>query len=273
MNLDDAKAEALKKLAAFADGVDPVASAKREKMAGTTLQQALEDMLAARRYKASTAEDYKRSLKPLCAWAKRPLAAITGPQITNRYKALAGHSAKARTFRVLRAVWHFAKDRTEAEGAAFPPFPGGALRDARKGWASAPRKRRTVPDAAMPQWKTAILTLRADVFERRTKDAGDGLLFDFGSIRKQWEPTRSICEWSPHDLRRGYITMAHRLGVDEEVARALTGHAIKDAHGGYVVFTADMLRAEAQHIADALDRHRLATASPVVSLVGQRQAA
>jgi integrase len=321
LSLDDAKAQALKHLSDFARGVDPVASEKRSKAATITLQAALEDMLTARQYKASTAADYRRSLLPLSAWMKR----LTGPQIAARYKTLPGHSAKARTFRVLRAVWHFAKDRAEAEGAEFPAFPGGALRDARKGWASAPRRRRTIADADMPQWKRSILGVREDVrdymlilhytgmrsievrnltaadvnlrartvtirdtkthlnielpmvqqlapiFERRLKAANNGPLFSFGNIRKQWGGTRTVCEWSPHDLRRGYVTMAHRLGVDDEISRALTGHAARDAHGGYVVPTADMLRADAQRIADAMDR--LASGRSAVISIIERQAA
>lgn len=294
--LDDAKAQALERLGQLAKGVNPAVTAKRAKVATVTLSAALEDMLSARDYKASTATDYRKSLLPLDAWMNRPIAKLTGPQLAARYKALPGHSAKARTFRVLRAAWHFAADRAVAEGADFPAFPGGALRDARKGWASAPRRRRTIADAVMPAWKRTILELREDVrdyilvllysgmrsieartlntgdvnsgagtfmlrdtktrlnielpivhqllpvFERRIKEAGDGPLFPFGNIRKQWESTRAVCAWSPHDLRRGYVTLAHRLGVDDEISRALTGHAARDAHGGYVVPTADMLR-------------------------------
>lgn len=325
LSLDDAKAQALEHLGKFARGVNPAATEKRAKAATVTLSAALEDMLAARDYKESTADDYRKSLLPLASWMKRPIAKLTGPQLAARYKELPGHSAKARTFRVLRAVWHFAADRAVAEGADFPAFPGGALRDARKGWASAPRRRRTIPDAVMPAWKRSILGLREDVrdymlvllysgvrsieartltaddvnldaqtfilrdtktrlnielpiarqltpvFERRIKAAGDGPLFPTGNIRKQWESTRAVCAWSPHDLRRGYVTLAHRLGVDDEISRALTGHAARDAHGGYVVPTADMLRADAQRIADALDR--LATGRSAVISVVERQAA
>ncbi len=325
LSLDDAKAQALQHLSEFAKGIDPAATEKRGKAATVTLSKALEDMLAARNYKESTAADYRKSLLPLATWMTRPIAKLTGPQLAARYKELPGHSAKARTFRVLRAVWHFAADRAVAEGADFPAFPGGALRDARKGWASAPRRRRTVADAVMFAWKRAILELREDVrdymlvllytgmrsieartlatdnvnldartfmlrdtktrldielpivhqlipiFERRIKAVTEGLLFPFGNIRKQWEPTRAVCAWSPHDLRRGYVTLAHRLGVDDEISRALTGHAARDAHGGYVVPTADMLRADAQRIADALDR--LATGRSAVISVVERQAA
>lgn len=50
-----------------------------------------------------------------------------------------------------------------------------------------------------------------------------------------------------------------------------TGHVSKDAHGDYVVPTADMLRGEAQRIADALDR--LATGRSAVISVIERQVA
>jgi len=323
--LDDAKAQALEHLGQFAKGVDPAVKAKRSQAADVTLSAALEDMLATRDYKASTIVDYRESLTPLDLWMKRPIASLTGKQLAARYNALPGHSGKARIFRVLRAVWHFAADRAAAEGANFPAFPGGALRAVRKNWASAPRKRRTVPDAAMPAWKRAVADVREDVrdyiltllytgmrsiearsltvedvnlgtmivtlrdtkarknielpivrqlapaLERRIKAVAEGLLFPFGDIRKQWKATTAVCPWSYHDLRRGYSTLASRLGVDPDIARALTGHVSKDAHGDYVVPTADMLRGEAQRIADALDR--LATGRSAVISVIERQTA
>jgi hypothetical protein len=62
--------------------------------------------------------------------------------------------------------------------------------------------------------------------------------------------------WSYHDLRRQYVTSAHRIGIDDLIARRLTNHAAPDddAHAGYVILSADALRPHAQKIADWFDR-------------------
>lgn len=68
------------------------------------------------------------------------------------------------------------------------------------------------------------------------------------------KPTLEVCTWSWHDLRRGYVTAAHRSGVDPDIAKTLTNHVLGDVHSGYIVLSADAMRADAQRIADFLDR-------------------
>lgn len=62
-------------------------------------------------------------------------------------------------------------------------------------------------------------------------------------------------EWSPHDLRRGFITTGEAMGVPTAAVRRLTGHVVnqKDAHDGYIDFNADELAPHLQRIADALE--------------------
>jgi integrase len=61
--------------------------------------------------------------------------------------------------------------------------------------------------------------------------------------------------WSPHDLRRTYISAAELSGVPSFVVRRLTNHAIRnaDAHDGYRVANVEDLAPWAQKVADTLE--------------------
>jgi len=94
------------------------------------------------------------------------------------------------------------------------------------------------------------------VLGRRLVAAPRGPIFTQDLSRYWLKATFAVCPWSWHDLRRGYITAAHRAGTDPDVARALTNHIVSagDSHGGYVVLSADAMRKDAQRVADFLDR-------------------
>lgn len=94
----------------------------------------------------------------------------------------------------------------------------------------------------------------APILRRRINAVDEGPLFPFGDVRKS-HATVDATPWSYHDLRRQYVTAAHRCGIDDLIARRLTNHAVRDddAHAGYVVLDADALRPFAQKVADWLD--------------------
>jgi integrase len=55
---------------------------------------------------------------------------------------------------------------------------------------------------------------------------------------------------SPHDLRRGFITVAESIGTPLTVIKALVGHApSRDVTSGYVVLSTDRMREPVQRIA------------------------
>jgi integrase len=63
-------------------------------------------------------------------------------------------------------------------------------------------------------------------------------------------------QWSPHDLRRTYISAAELAGVPSIVVRRLTNHAINssDAHEGYAVAHVEDLAPWSQKVANRLQR-------------------
>jgi integrase len=62
--------------------------------------------------------------------------------------------------------------------------------------------------------------------------------------------------WSPHDLRRTYITTGELGGTPSIICRRLTGHkaGANDAHGGYIISAVEDLAPHAQRIADLLEQ-------------------
>ena len=60
--------------------------------------------------------------------------------------------------------------------------------------------------------------------------------------------------YTPHDLRRTFISVAESLGISREARQLLVNHATpkSDVHGGYVVPELEELRAHMQTIAARL---------------------
>jgi integrase len=305
--LEDARRKAKETIARLANGVDVVAEARAKAARSITLDNALQELLARRDLKPSTVADYIRSVETLVEWRAKPLASITPDMVVRQWGRMPGKTSAARVFRVLRTIWNHAREA----GADIGESPTRALRNVRRSWAQAPRKRRMIPDALLPAWRDAVSTIghegirdlvwfvfytgcrigeaRAltagevdlqagafrfaapkngrqlelpivaqlgDVLKRRVATASRGPIFPQDLSRYWLRPTLEVCEWSWHDLRRGYITAAHRAGTDPEVARALVNHSAPagDSHGGYVILSADSMRADAQRVAGFLDR-------------------
>jgi integrase len=63
-----------------------------------------------------------------------------------------------------------------------------------------------------------------------------------------------VNRYTPHDLRRTFISVAESLGISREARQLLVNHATPktDVHGGYVVPELDRLRAATQQIAARL---------------------
>ncbi|EGV17741.1 tyrosine-type recombinase/integrase [Thiocapsa marina] len=75
-------------------------------------------------------------------------------------------------------------------------------------------------------------------------------------------------EWSPHDLRRTFISVGESIGVPSAAVRRLTNHVVdrRDAHDGHIDFDADDLAPHVQRVADALEGLASGTRGDVVTL-------
>lgn len=66
---------------------------------------------------------------------------------------------------------------------------------------------------------------------------------------------RSGVKFSPHDLRRSFVTIADELEIKSEVVKALVNHKSSDVTEGYTVRSVERLRRATQKITDAILYH------------------
>lgn len=66
---------------------------------------------------------------------------------------------------------------------------------------------------------------------------------------------RSGVKFSPHDLRRSFVTIADELEIKSEVVKALVNHKSSDVTEGYTVRSIERLRRATQRITDAILFH------------------
>lgn len=101
----------------------------------------------------------------------------------------------------------------------------------------------------------AILEARLEVLE----DSPTSPLFRINerNVRKQLMKVVEALgiEWSAHDLRRGFVSMATRLGVPDRIVKRLVNHAEGDVTGRhYIHLSPDALRPHVQVVEDELWR-------------------
>ncbi len=119
---------------------------------------------------------------------------------------------------------------------------------------------KTRQDLELPLAQQAVETLKTLpqdtewVFPAPLKDGTVGPMVP---PSKAIQRHKLICgiEWSPHDLRRGFITVGETIGVPTAAVRRLTGHVVnlRDAHDGYIHFDTEDLKPHIKKIADALE--------------------
>ena len=146
-----------------AKGGNPTETKREAKASAVTLQEVLDQYLAARDLKDSTRADYRRALKETFgAWLPRPLAALTEREVLRVYLER-GKESKARTdnaARVLRAVANFAKATHKRPNGVslFPSNPTDILGEARVRY-DIQRRRTVITAADLPAWWQAVNAL------------------------------------------------------------------------------------------------------------------
>ncbi|MBK7519376.1 MAG: tyrosine-type recombinase/integrase [Gammaproteobacteria bacterium] len=117
------------------------------------------------------------------------------------------------------------------------------------------------------QAKSAIIDLPKDtdwIFPALRRDGEIGPITQVATAIANLKTVSGV-QWSPHDARRGFISMSYKLGMPESISRRLTNHATRtdDAHDGYAQMTSSELAPFAQRIADHLES--MLTGSTVVT--------
>src|SRR5262245_1473801 len=121
LKIEEARDKAATLLNSMRGGTDPKA-----KVSNSTLQEALDDYLAARHsLRPESVRVYRRIEKTLSAWLQTKLAAITPDMVQKRHRELAaqiGEFTANSAMRVLAILYNFKADPT-----TMPPNPVGVL--------------------------------------------------------------------------------------------------------------------------------------------------
>lgn len=152
--VDEARTEAKEHLRNMARGIDPAAVKKAKKAAGITLKKAAENYKADKKtheghpLKQSTKNDIDKHMnKTFSAWKDLPLASITRDMVRSKYKeaAKASTAQANQAFRILRAIYNWTREKSQAgSGAVLPENPVAALKGE---WGHVPSRNTKIPAA------------------------------------------------------------------------------------------------------------------------------
>jgi integrase len=157
LELDEARTQAKERIGELARGAD-LAQELREKIAerlrenvtiGDGLARALGQPLS-----KATIYDYERDSAAI-GWNEKKVSSITAAMIAEKFRDLGAGTSASRAMRSLRRFWNCARELDPT----LPAFPTTELKKQRKSWATPPRKQRTIPDALMPAWRSAIAAI------------------------------------------------------------------------------------------------------------------
>ena len=194
-----ARKEAQRLLGEMTLGKDPLAEKRRAAVKGTTLGQAFQDYLSARKdLKPRTISDYKVCIETsLADWNDVALTTIDKDMIERRHRQLGkrSHARANNTMRVLRAVFNYAMDKYEdGQGRPLVPFNPVDRLSKNRGWYKVERRRTLLKPHELKPWYEATLKLNQET----TRDYLHFLLFT--GLRRS-EASRMT--WNDVDMTEG----------------------------------------------------------------------
>lgn len=155
LTLAEARIEAKAKLSQMAKGVDPVAVKKQEKVAATTLEDAIKEYLKTRTLKPGTVLTYNKLFRLYMSdWMTKPIASITKDMIAQRHKKIStssGPSPANNMMRTFRAVYNFARSLSDGN---MPENPVRRLSDTKQ-WNKINRRRTFLKSHELKPWYEA----------------------------------------------------------------------------------------------------------------------
>jgi integrase len=223
----EARAQARQVLAGMVAGTDPAVTKRAKRERSRTLGEMLDEYIAARQVKPSTASRYRGSLRRACAdWLAKPIAEITMGQVRVRYEEIAKRSiSEANNFaRTLRAVSRRAAvvlpDRADGS-AAMKVIPTASLHGA---WRTLARRTNVLEPHEIGPWLKGVEGLHSD----RSRRALTTLLLT--GLRAQ-EALRLDWRNVEEDRRRLTIADSKTGGFTKIVGPRLAGMLATWRHG------------------------------------------
>lgn len=333
ITVEQARKEAHKLLGHIATGGNPIADKARHQLEGTTLEQAFQDFLAARKsLKPKTIYDYQRLMEVAFGdWKGRHLVKLSKDLVAKRHAQVGEQRGEAYanlSMRFLRSLFNFAI--AQYEGPDGIPLvrenPVVRLTQTRA-WYRVERRQSVIKTHQLPAWYQAVEASRHDPRSKQAGTIADFLLFLlFTGMRREegagltWErvdlkqktlliqdtknrepltlplsdflvglltarqavtasayvfpsegakgylqePRKQMhhimvasgIEFTLHDLRRTFITVAESLDIAAYALKRLVNHKMSgDVTAGYIVADVERLREPMSRIAAALLQH------------------
>ncbi len=172
---EQARILAKDRLADMAQGINPNAVKREDKVKGITLKDAYEDYLASRpSLKATTKRDYKTCAeKYFKEWLYKPLIEINRDMVEQKHKSLSevSESRANLAMRFLRAIFNFAAEYRDAKGQAVIVDNPVRRLSAKKLWNRVERRKNYIKPHQLKPWWDAVWSLRVDPTDLNSRNA------------------------------------------------------------------------------------------------------
>ncbi len=167
ITVENARKKAQKYLGLIAEGIDPRDAQKHERVIGTTLQDAFEAMLAARKdLKERTRLDYEKIIeRDFSDWAVKPLTSISSEHVTVRHTKIGKRTRVGadNAFKLIRAIFNYAKAayKDSKSESIIKVNPVDILSETRA-WHGVRRRTNTIKIEQLPAWYQTVMGLTND---------------------------------------------------------------------------------------------------------------
>ena len=211
LTAEQARKQAHKLLGHIAIGGNPIADKARVKLQGTTLEQAFQDFLEARKsLKPHTIYDYRRLMTTAFGdWQSRPLTAISKDMVAKRHSQLGEQRGEAYAnlaMRFLRSLFNFSLVRYEGPDGQplLPENPVVRLTQTRA-WYRVGRRQTVIKSHQLAAWLLAVEALRHGRPPTQANTIADYLLLLlFTGLRRE---EGAGLRWDQIDLEQRTLTV------------------------------------------------------------------
>ncbi len=211
ITVEQARNEAHKWLGQIATGENPIANKNRAQMKGTTLGEAFEAFLSARKsLKPKTIYDYRRMMETIFAdWKSKPISGLTKEMVVRRHTEVGenrGEASANLALRFLRSLLNFAMEQYETlDGDPLIRDNPVARLTRTRAWYRVERRQTVIKPHQLPAWHQAVLALKEDGKSPQSDTIADYLLcLLFTGLRRQ---EAAQLEWSRVDLKHRTLTI------------------------------------------------------------------
>lgn len=247
LTVSEARVHAKSLLAGMEQGVDPQSKKRAARQRSDTLEAMLEQYIAARGVKETTAAKYRAQMRRhLSDWLQKPIGDITPAMVLLRYEAIAKKSiAEANgAMRALRAVSRRAIKALPARADGSPMMKLVPTESLAGSWKKLARRTTLLEPDELPAWWAAVSGLKSE----SSRLALQALLLSGLRVNEVLQ-----LRWEDVDEARGRLVIADsktgrfEKAIGSELAYLLSQARLAGEHGP--VFAVRDLRAALEQVA------------------------